>query len=335
MRIVVLGGTRFIGRAIVDALVAAGHEPLVCHRGETEPEGLPDVPHLHFSRSDLAASRPDLEAFEPDAVIDCMAMSERDARSLLEALPDPGLHRVVLSSADVYRAFATSQHGFDKTGTPLLPSDPIPITEDAPLRTDPANQANPEYSKIAVERTVLEAGAIVLRLPMTYGPRDYQRREEWVLRRVRAGRDRIPVGPCNGLLPWGFVEDIAQGVVRAAEHRDLRGAVYNLGSATADPVAVWARRILAAAGWDAELVPVGAGTPLPADLWMTQSMAQPLLISTERARAELGYTDTDPEEAVAVSVRWHLAHPPEDTDQDLTADDEALLADPPYTGANA
>ena len=37
MRVIVLGGTRFIGRAVAEALVTAGHEPLVCHRGTTEP----------------------------------------------------------------------------------------------------------------------------------------------------------------------------------------------------------------------------------------------------------------------------------------------------------
>ena len=45
MRVVVLGGTRFIGRAVVAELVAAGHDVLVVHRGQHEPVDLPDVPH--------------------------------------------------------------------------------------------------------------------------------------------------------------------------------------------------------------------------------------------------------------------------------------------------
>ena len=54
MRTAVLGGTRFIGRAIVDELLAAGHEVCVIHRGEHEPGDLPDVEHLHIGRRRLA-----------------------------------------------------------------------------------------------------------------------------------------------------------------------------------------------------------------------------------------------------------------------------------------
>jgi NAD(P)-dependent dehydrogenase (short-subunit alcohol dehydrogenase family) len=41
VRIIILGGTRFIGRAIVEELAAAGHELLIAHRGVLEPEGMP------------------------------------------------------------------------------------------------------------------------------------------------------------------------------------------------------------------------------------------------------------------------------------------------------
>jgi nucleoside-diphosphate-sugar epimerase len=129
MRVIVLGGTRFIGRAIVDALVAAGHDPLICHRGVTEADGPPSVAHLHAERVELGEHRRELEAFDAEAVVDCHAMSARDARALLVALPDPALHRVVLSSQDVYRAFATVQRND-------LATDAVPITEDAPLRAD-------------------------------------------------------------------------------------------------------------------------------------------------------------------------------------------------------
>jgi nucleoside-diphosphate-sugar epimerase len=325
MRVVVLGGTRFIGRAIVEALVAAGHEPLVCHRGKAEPDDLAAVAHLHTERQDLADHRDRLDAFGPAAVVDCVAMSATDARAALAALPEPSLRRVVLSSQDVYRAFATVQHDG-------LATDSVPITEDAPLRADrypyPELAGRGEYSKIDVEELVLGAGATVLRLPMTYGPHDYQRREDWVLRRVRARRRQIPVGVANALLPLAFVDDVARGVVSAVERPSDGAAVYNLVTAETDPVAVWMRRILRAAGSDAEVVRVPETTPLPEDLEITSAVSQPLVMSSARARRDLGYRDTDPDEAVAASVRWHLAHPPEHPDEDFTGDDEALATAP-------
>ena len=323
MRVIVLGGTRFIGRAIVDALVAAGHDPLVCHRGQSEPEELPAVAHLHTAREQLSEQRDRLDAFRPDAVVDCFAMSASDARAALEALPSQSLHRVVLSSQDVYRAFATVQSN-------ELATDTVPITEDAPLRADrypSRNEAGQEsYSKIDVEEVALGAGATVLRLPMTYGPHDYIRREEFVLRRVRAGRPRIPVGAANALFPLALVDDVARGVVAAVERRADRGAIYNLAPASTDAIAVWMRRILAAANSPAELVRVPDGTPLPEDLGLTRALSQALVFSSARARQQLGYCDTDPDKAVELSVRWHLAHPPDNLSDDFTGDDESLAA---------
>ena len=292
----------------------------MCHRGTTEPGDLPSVAHLHTERRQLSQSRDKLEAFAPAAIVDCLAMSPDDARTLLTALPSPELHRVVLSSQDVYRAFATVQ----RNG---LATDAVPIDEQAPVRYPSRDEPGfEEYSKLEVEDAVLAAGATVLRLPMVFGPYDYQRREEFVLKRVRAGRTRIPVGTANALLPLALVDDVARGVVAAVERGAKGGEVFNLAPAQTDPMAVWMQRILTAAGSSAELVRVPDGTVLPSDLGLTAAFSQPLVISSTKARHELGYQDTDRDEAVRQSVHWHVAHPPEESAADFGADDRALLA---------
>ena len=57
VRVIVIGGTRFIGRASVELLVARGHRVLVVHRGQWEPSDLVEVEHLHVDRAELAAVR--------------------------------------------------------------------------------------------------------------------------------------------------------------------------------------------------------------------------------------------------------------------------------------
>jgi len=52
--VVILGGTRFIGRAIVEELAGSGHELLIVHRGELEPDDLPPARHVHTDRAHLA-----------------------------------------------------------------------------------------------------------------------------------------------------------------------------------------------------------------------------------------------------------------------------------------
>src|SRR5688572_13946254 len=119
LRIAVLGGTRFIGRRIVDELLEAGHDVLVVHRGQSHPEGLPDVPHLHADRLDLSTVRAELDAFDPEAVLDCAAFGAADADAVLGAFPGDGRRLVVLSSMDTYRAYGSLHTGVVTDALPL------------------------------------------------------------------------------------------------------------------------------------------------------------------------------------------------------------------------
>ena len=331
MRVVVLGGTRFIGLAVVEELAAAGHELLVVHRGRSEPDDLPPVRHLHVERSALAGARDEIARFRPVAAVDTYAMTRRDADCALAALP-PGLRLVVLSSIDVYRAYgALHAEAGGETET-----DPLPLDEASPLRSDrypyrgddlPGNEDVDldRYEKIEVEEAYLARDATVCRLPFVYGERDHRRREEFVLRRVRARRSRIPVGAANWLGSRGYVRDVATGVRLALESEAAAGQVLNLCEERTWTVRRWVEQILAAAGWEAELVTV-RDAALPDDLEWTRAFPQHFLVSSVRARDLLGWRQTDPAEAVARSVRWHLAHPPEEEDGDFGPDDRALEA---------
>jgi UDP-glucose 4-epimerase len=329
LRIVVLGGTRFIGRRIVDELVAHGHDVLVVHRGTgPEPDGLPDVPHLHADRLDLAPVAADLAAFDPEVVLDCAAFGARDADAVLGAFPDPGhdLRLVVLSSMDTYRAYGALHAG--------TVTDAVPVDETSPVRPErfPYRGQMPgmdDYEKLDVEERWLARGATVCRLPMVFGEHDYQRREEFVLRRVRAGRTEIPVGAGTALLTFGYVGDIADGVRRVmeADRSVVAGEVFNFGERRSPTMGLRAQRILEAAGVAdrTHLVPVPEDA-LPPDLGILGSVPQPLLVSSEKARRLLGWDESDPDEALRRSVEWHLAHPPapQEGSDDFSADDAAL-----------
>lgn len=329
MRTVVLGGTRFIGRAVVDELLSSGHEPLVVHRGEHEPGGLPDVPHLHVHRRQLASRSSELSAFAPDGLIDLSAMTGRDAATALDAVPD-GVRKVVASSIDVYRAFSSLWEG--------TVTDTLPLTEDSPLRSGPPpdrayvmegyDYEPAEYEKLDVEAAYLARGGVVCRLPMVYGPHDFKRREDFVLRRIRAGRRKIPTGAGGFLWSRGHAADLARGMRLALEHPDVGGEVFNLCESQCAPVRLWMEWILDAAGAAAELVRV-PDELLPEDLEITGDIAQHWMTSAEKARETLGWVHGDPQERVRDSARWHVARPPPDDDHDFAADERALDAAAP------
>jgi nucleoside-diphosphate-sugar epimerase len=323
LRVAVLGGTRFIGRAIVDALVDGGHDVLVVHRGRTEPDDLPDVRHLHADRLALGDA---VDGFDPEAVVDCAAFGAADADAVLAALPGDERHLVVLSSMDVYRAYGSLHAG--------LVTDAVPLDETSPVRPErfPYRGQMPgmdEYEKLEVEECWLGRGGTVCRLPMVTGPRDYQRRQAFLLRRVRAGRRRIPIGAGTALLTHGFVDDVARGVRLVIEsgRGEVGGEVFNFGERRTPTMGLRARWILDAAGAsDTELVSV-PDDALPPDLGLLGSIPQPLLVSSDKARSRLGWGESDPMESLRTTVEWHLAHPPAPEDQaeeDWSSDDAAL-----------
>jgi nucleoside-diphosphate-sugar epimerase len=321
MKVIVFGGTRFIGRAIVEELAAAGHDLLIVHRGNLEPDDMPKVQHLHVERAELVAHRKELAAFKPDAAVDCRALTRADAETVLAALPSD-LRLVVISSIDVYRAFGAVNEGRE--------TDPVPLDETSPVRPNryPYRGLMPgmdQYDKLDVEDVYLPRGATSVRLPMVYGEHDYQLREEFILRRVRAGRERIPFGAGTWLHSGGYVRDIARGVHLVLKTPAAAGHVLNLCEDRTYSMRMWSLLILDAAGSRAELVRV-SDEVLPEDLKATGTMSQHIAASAQKARSMLGWTTSDPAESLRITVRWHLANPPANSDPDFSADDNALAS---------
>ncbi len=326
MRVLVLGGTTFVGRRLVERLHARGDDVMVVHRGETEPAGWVPVEHLHTDRADLTSHAADVRAFGPDAVLDSRALTRADVAAVLGVLPD--VPAVVLSSMDVYEAFEALR----TEGAPR----PVPLTEESPVRVDRypyrgQGGAGDDYDKLDVEEAWAPRGACVLRLPLVYGPFDAQRREEPLLRRVRVRRAHVPVGGGTLLLSRVHVDDVATGVLVALDRPAAHGRTLNLAEPTVVPGGVWAQQVLdtAAEVSGHRVGPVQVPDHLvPDELWLTGTQAQHVVADVSAAREVLGWAPGDPGERVAGSVRWHLEHPPATpwTEADSAADDAAVAA---------
>jgi nucleoside-diphosphate-sugar epimerase len=332
MRVLVLGGTGFLGPHLVNRLVASGHQVAVFHRGQTPAELPPGVERLLGDRRRLADHAGAFRGYAPDVVVDVIALTERDAHALVGTFRGLAGRAVVLSSGDVYRAygvFARLEPG---------PPEPVPLAEDAPLRRvlyiARAEARDPDdplyyYEKILVEQAVLgETGlpGTVLRLPMVYGPGDRQHRPAPYLRRMADGRRVIPLD--EGLARWrcprGYVEDVAAAVALAATEPGAAGKVYNVAEPAAFTEAEWVARIAQAAGWGGRVVTVPRGRlPVP---WDT---GQDLVMDSRRIRAELGYREAvAPEEALRRAVAWERDHLPA-LAGDYAAEDAALDGESP------
>jgi UDP-glucose 4-epimerase len=275
--------------------------------------------HAHLDRHDVPALRAAIERFDADALVDDMALTATDADEALSAAGDR-LRLLVLSSMDVYRAFSALHADAETDGVPLVESSPV-RPERYPYRGKIPKMD--DYEKLDVEDRYLARGGAAIRLPMIYGEHDPQRREEPILRRIRAGRRKLPIGAANWLWTRGYVGEMARGIRLALESDQARGEVFNLGEARTPTMRAWIEGVIAAAGGDIGLVRIDERR-LPPDLGLTAAIRQHLLMDSAKARTMLGWVHADHAEGVRRSVQWHLAHPPSEPDAGFSADDAAL-----------
>lgn len=288
MRVLVIGGTGFIGSHIVRQMSVHGHAIAVFHRGHTRvalPEGVREIIDPD-SVMPVQAFPTELFDFAPDAVVHTVAMGALDAEAAVRAFAGRAGRLVLLSSGDVYRAYGRF------TNLEPGPPDPTPLSEDAPLRTvlfPYRTQASSQdmlqywYEKILAERAVLGCDTLpgtVLRLPKVYGPGSNQ--DLATIYRYRHHPD----------WRWthGFVENVAAAVVLAATHPSAAGHIYNVGEAYTPTIA---ERL----AW----LPPSSIEP---DLNSKFNFAQSIAYDTSRIRAELGYREPISEqEAVLRTLR--------------------------------
>jgi len=229
---------------------------------------------------------------------------------------------VAVSSMDVYRAWGVM------LGTEPGGLEPMPLTEDSPLRSAARSYppelvekmksiftwVTPGYDKAAVEREVMHAGSrnTVIRLPMVYGPGDLLHRFYGVVKRVIDNRPFIILSEDHAAWrgPRGYVENVAHAIALACTSPHGIGRIYHVCDGPALTELEWQRKIVAQTNWSGRFVLLPSQRA-PKHLLAPGNPAQHLVANSERIRKELGYTEllaTD--EAICRTIAWEQANPP-------------------------
>ncbi|MDB9494886.1 NAD-dependent epimerase/dehydratase family protein [Spirulina major CS-329] len=207
MRILMMGGTRFIGVSLTQQLVAQGHAVVLFNRGN-HPVPVAGVEQIQGDRKDIATLTAKLQGQEFDAVFDNNGRERSDTEPLAALFTGKVQHFVYVSSAGVY----------------LKTDQPPHIEGDA---VDPNSR---HKGKHETEAYLAASG-----LPWTsvrpvyiYGPQNYNDVEAWFFDRIV--RDRpIPIpGDGMAITQLGHVEDLAAAMVAILGNDQAKGQIYNI-----------------------------------------------------------------------------------------------------------
>ena len=305
LRILILGGTNFIGPHQVRAAVERGHEVTLFNRGITNPDLFPDLETLIGDRNgDLGA----LAGREWDVVIDNPANIPRWVRLSAEALRGSVGKYVYVSSTGVYVPYLTTDIRED------APVDTIedPETEVVDGRTFGALKALAEDEA----RTAFPDSHLVVRPTYIVGPGDpTDRYTYWPVRLSRGGEVLAPGDPADPMQHVD-VRDLGAFMIKAVED-DLTGTMNVVGPREPLTMGSLLETTRTAIGSDAELIWVNAAflqdQGLPALTYWTEPAGDYLgmmQVNGDRAFAA-GFEPRPLEQTARETLEWFNAQDPE------------------------
>lgn len=211
MRLLVLGGTRFLGRAVVDVALADGWQVTTLTRGFSGPP--PDAVDARTGDRTTDAGLAALTGGEWDVCVDTSGFVPRDVRRGARALAGRVGHYVFVSTVNVHPAWPAH-----------------PVADDSPVRDCPpdAGPGDGDYGvlKAGCERAVEESfpGATTqVRSGVLVGPADNTSRLSWWLARVARGGDVLAPGRPDQTVQLVDVRDLAGWMLRCGQHRVAGG----------------------------------------------------------------------------------------------------------------
>ncbi len=303
LNILIIGINGFLGRAIAEAIsTRGGMEVLGTSRSQMPGEAI-KATYLVADRTEPTTIVDIVTSRSIDIVVDVIAMTFAETQALISKLDGRVSQYVMLSSGDVYRNYELLHR--KANGVPTNES----VDEDSALRTtrypyrvnprrtvDDPNQYLDDYEKITIEEAVrkLATDWTILRLPMVFGPGDQQRRFRWAIQHFTQ-TDRplvIPRTWASWVTTYGYIDDVAHGIVLTLGNPKAAKATYNIAEATPVDHQIWADRIAEARDWSGD-IEIGDDLFSPfAKRIQDIDTSVPFRISSERIRSELGYVES-------------------------------------------
>ena len=305
MHVLVIGGTRYMGRIVVERLLARGDRVTVFSRGNVKPDWWERVEHIVGDRNDRAGFVAKLKREKFDAVIDTQAYRKEDVESAVQAFSGNVGRYVMVSTASVYM------------------DGKLDFASHCPFRESDVEWSSIDYSypdgedpygvgKRHCEKWLNENGDLpytIVRIPAVMGWDDPSGRMWWWVQGALDGGGVVIAAEDRAPFRSMYSADAADAFLRVLDTPDTANQTYHIATQEILSIERWAELVWSAAGHECEL------TYVPREIIERQeslkgytaplSRAIPVLYDLSKAEGEFGFTTTPVEEWVQTTVDWY------------------------------
>ncbi len=321
MRVLVIGGTLFIGRNLVDALLKAGHEVSVMHRKSEHSLGR-KVGNIAADRNDPESVKTALKNEKFDVVFDNVYDWQRGTTAAhveqtAKACGDH-LHRYVFMSSVAAYGDGLNHH----EGDALAPDD----HPDSYVR----NKAQSERMLFRMHQRY-GTPVVTIRPPYIYGPANPFYREAFFWDRMREGRPVIVPGDGRRLMQFVFVKDLVSACLKVMEEPNAVGHAFNIANPRPLTQTEVVQAFADAAGRKPTLVRIprerilqAGGNPMNAPLYFGVYFDMPAITQViSKAQRVLRFKATPFADGLKETYRWYQRNRSRQP-QDYTFEDRLL-----------
>lgn len=209
MNLLILGGTQFLGRHIVEAAIQKSHNITLLNRGKSNPDLFTDLNCIRGDRNDEKVLK-ELQSQKWDCVIDCCGYQPDSVSKSLHALRESADHYIFISSVSVYSDF--SERIIKEDSKKQTPTNSTNLNSD-----DPATYGLRKYACEERVRTIFPTASTILRPGLIVGPWDTTWRFPYWIDRVNFGGEILSPGSPNDPVQFIDARDLANFILRTAE----------------------------------------------------------------------------------------------------------------------
>jgi nucleoside-diphosphate-sugar epimerase len=306
MKVLVIGGTLFIGRQLVKELCIAGHDVAVLHR-KPRHDFARRVENLTADRNDPQAVREVLEGRRFEAVYDNVYDWERgttaaQVEATVRACGDRVTRYVFMSSV---AAYGDGLNHYE--GDALAPDNhPEPYVRNKAMTERMLFRRHQKHG----------LPVVTFRPPFVYGPGNPFYREAFFWDRMRQGRPIIIPGDGHRLMQFAYVKDLVKALVRAIQVPNAVGEAFNIGDSRPLTQIEVVQALAAAGGKNANIVRVpreaivqAGGNPMGEPAYFGEYLdVPPITEKMGKAMRMLGVRPTPFDEGLKETWRWYLRH---------------------------